>query len=354
MRTRVHVLLLAATVIFAACEIEHPVRGSDPHGPADQSLPSSLPAVLRESRPLAGTTFAIEVIGRDAAIVRRAMDAAFAEVARLENVVSEWRDDSEISAVNNTAGTGAVALSAELFGVINRAIWFAQLTGGAFDPSFAGCAQLWSIPKKRIPAQAELAHCRRLTGYQSMRLDTGTSSITFGKPGMRIGLGGIGKGYRVDRAAEILESFGLNSYVVNGGGDIRVSAGELHGPWAVEIAHPREPDRRLGKIQLRRGAIATSGDSSWYFDQGGVRYHHIFDPRTGEPARASVAVTVIAERAIDADALATGLFVLGPERSLVLLERLPGYEALLVREDLTTHQSPGFPLYLEAGEGEYQ
>ena len=111
----------------------------------------------------------------------------------------------------------------------------------------------------------------------------------------------------------------------------------------MEIDHPRAPGQRLGSISLDRGAIATSGDSSWYFDSAGVRYHHIFDPRTGEPARQSIAVTVIAERAIDADALATGLFVLGPEQGLALLGDMPGVEALLVSPDYSVYSTPGFP-----------
>jgi thiamine biosynthesis lipoprotein len=311
------------------------------------------PVVLHESRALAGTVFSIDTISMDAAIARQAIDNAFAEVARLESVVSEWQSDSEISIINTAPRQTAVSISPELYGVINRALWFAQLTEGAFDPSFAGCAQLWSIPQKRIPGTPELTECRQRTGYRNILLDVHSSTIKLGLPGMRIGLGGIGKGYRVDRAAEILEAHGINSYVVNGGGDIRVSAGDFHEPWSIDIAHPREPGQRLGSIMLSRGAIATSGDSSWFFDDGGIRYHHIFDPRTGEPARQSIAVTVIAERAIDADALATGLFVLGPERGLALLGDMPGYEALLVSPDNAIYNSPGFPPLTHSTAGDF-
>lgn len=331
-------VIAIAALLLAGCE---PLSHS-PVGLAAAGTQAA-PTVLHESRPLAGTTFTIEVITTDSDTARLAMDAAFAEVARLENVVSEWSSSSEISRINATPSQTPVRLSPELFGVIHRALWFAGQTGGAFDPSFAGCAQVWSIPEQRIPTALELADCKRMVGYESILLNSQSSTIKLDKPGMRIGLGGIGKGYRVDRAAEILEHHGITSYVVNGGGDIRLSAGEYHEPWLVEIDHPRAPGQRLGSINLHRGAIATSGDSSWYFDNAGVRYHHIFDPRTGEPARRSIAVTVIAERAIDADALATGLFVLGPEQGLALLGGMPGFEALLVSPDYSVYSTPGFP-----------
>lgn len=341
-------IVVATLLLGSGCE---PVRQSGT-GLATDTTPDSGPVVLRESRPLAGTTFTIEVITLDTPTARRAIEAAFAEVARLENVVSEWTASSEISHINATSGQTSITLSPELFGVINRALWFAGQTGGAFDPSFAGCAQVWSIPERRIPSTLELANCRHTVGYESILLDTRYSTIKLDKPGMRIGLGGIGKGYRVDRAAEILEDHGITSYVVNGGGDIRLAADEHAEPWRVEIDHPRAPGQRLGSISLRRGAIATSGDSSWYFDDAGIRYHHIFDPRTGQPARQSIAVTVIAERAIDADALATGLFVLGPEQGLALLGSMPGFEALLVSPDHSVYSTPGFPEISDRASGD--
>lgn len=339
MSHRCPLYLLAATLLCVACDNAQQL----PVGSLINTTASNEPTALHEERALAGTIFSIDVVSRDETRAQQAIEAAFAEVARLEMVVSEWQPDSEISSINAAPDGRPVQLTSELYGVINRALWFADLTGGAFDPSFAGCAKLWSIPKQHIPTAEEMAACRQRTGYESILLDVQTSTIMLGLPGMRIGLGGIGKGYRVDRASEILESFGVSSYVVNGGGDIRVSSSELHGPWSVEIAHPRDPDQRLGSVTLDRGAIATSGDSSWYFDKDGVRYSHIFDPRSGQPSRQSMAVTVIAERTIDADALATGLFVLGPEHSLALLGELPGYEALLVSPDNTIYKTPGFP-----------
>ena len=317
-------------LILAACN-------PDPVAVSNEAI------TIRQSAALAGTTFTIEVVSLDEETAQRAIRAAFREVARLESVVSEWQADSEISAINAAPPWQAVAVSAELIGVINRALWFAELTDGAFDPSFAGCASLWSIEQQRIPLAGDLVECKRHTGFRNIQVDAMNALVVLAAPGLRIGLGGIGKGYRVDRAAEVLEAHGLTSYSVNGGGDIRVSAGDLHGPWLIEIDHPRADGQSLGRLFLDRGAIATSGDWSWYFDKDGVRYHHIFDPKTGQPSQASVAVTVIAETATDADAMATGLFVMGPQRGLELLHANPGFEALVVGQDLQLYRSAGFP-----------
>jgi thiamine biosynthesis lipoprotein len=309
----------------------------------DAIPPDHQPVHIREERALAGTLFQIDILSADEAYGREAIQAAFEEVARAEAVLSEWDRSSEVSAVNLGAGTTAVRVSPELYGVLNRSLWFSEITEGAFDVTFAGCGRLWSIRERRIPDQDELSQCLRNVGFRKVVLDPSRSVVFLPSVGMRIGLGGIAKGYRVDRAAEILASRGISEYVVNGGGDIRVSGGRGEGPWEVTIAHPREPGGSLGQLKMSEGAIVTSGDSTWYFIKDGIRYHHILDPRTGHPARQSLAVTVIGDSAMDADALATGLFVMGPVRGLALVESLPGYEALIVDPDLGVHTSSGFP-----------
>ena len=180
-------------------------------------------------------------------------------------------------------------------------------------------------------------------GFQQVRLDERESSAFLPRPGMRIGLAGIAKGYGVDRAVELLLARGFGNVVVDGGGDLRAEGRDIDGPWAVNIAHPRRPGEIFQTIRVTRGAVVTSGDYLRYFERDGVRYHHIIDPATGRPASRSIAVTVVAGTATDADALATGLFVLGPEQGLALLGSLPGVEALYFAPDLTVLASPGFP-----------
>jgi thiamine biosynthesis lipoprotein len=298
---------------------------------------------LRGERPLMGTSFQVRVVTPDVTRGCAAIEAALDEVAREEALFSEYRPTSEIAAVNAAAGATPVEVDAEVFGVLQRSLWASRVTRGAFDMTFAGCGGLWSVREKRVPDEESLARCLPRVGFQKVRLDERASSAFLPDAGMRIGLGGIAKGYGVDRAVEVLLARGFTNVVVDGGGDLRVEGADVDGPWTINIAHPRRPDQIFETIHVARGAVVTSGDYLRFFERDGVRYHHIIDPATGRPAARSVAVTVIAPTATDADALATGLFVLGPERGLATVASLPGVEALYFAPDLSVHASPGFP-----------
>ena len=305
--------------------------------------PSGLAHHLRGERQLMGTSFQVRVVTADLAGGCAAIEAALDEVAREEALFSEYRPASEISAINRAAGGAPVQVDAEVFGVLQRSLWASRVTRGAFDITFAGCGGLWSVREQRVPGQELIAACMPKVGFQKVRLDERESSAFLPEPGMRIGLGGIAKGYGVDRAVEVLLARGFTNVVVDGGGDLRVEGEDIDGPWTVNIAHPRRPGQVFETIRVTRGAVVTSGDYLRYFERDGVRYHHIIDPATGWPASRSVAVTVVAPTATDADALATGLFVLGPEQGLAALASLPGVEALYFGPDLSVHASPGFP-----------
>jgi thiamine biosynthesis lipoprotein len=298
---------------------------------------------LRGERQLMGTAFQVRVVTPDIAAGCAAIEAAFVEVAREEALFSEYRPTSDVSAINREAGSAPVRVDAEVFGVMQRSLWASRVTGGAFDMTFAGCGGLWSVRERRVPDDESLAACMARVGYRKVRLDERESSAFLPEAGMRVGLGGIAKGYGVDRAVELLLARGFTNVVVDGGGDLRVEGADVDGPWTVNIAHPRRPGEVFETLRIARGAVVTSGDYLRFFERDGVRYHHIIDPSTGRPASRSVAVTVIAPTATDADALATGLFVLGPERGLAVLANLPGIEALYFAPDLSVHASPGFP-----------
>lgn len=312
-------------------------------GPADGQPAAEERRDFRARQMLMGTFFDIQVVAEGEARATAAMDEAFAEIARVEGLLSEWRETSEISEVNRNAGRRPVVVGPELYDVVERSVWASELTGGAFDVTFAACGGLWSFRDARVPGEGELAACLDLVDYRDLRLGRHASTIYLPREGMRIGIGGIGKGYGVDRAAELLEARGFSDYIVDGGGDVRLSGGNVHRPWRVGIAHPRRRGELYGRLTANHGAIVTSGDYEQHFEKDGVVYHHILDPATGQPARQSVAVTVIAPTALDADALATGLFVLGPSAGLALVERLDGVEALFFAPDLTVRRSSGFP-----------
>lgn len=318
-----------------------------PADDADQGARVAEPteSVVSE-RMMMGTLFQIRVVAGDKATADAAVEAAYDEIARVERLLSEWSDDSEISAVNAAAGREPVVVGSELFDVISRSIRLSELTDGAFDVTFAACGHLWAFGEDpRIPTPDEVAECLPAIGYDRIRLDPVASSIFLPDPAMRLGIAAIGKGYGVDRAVAVLEARGITDYIVEGGGDVRLAVHPGGRPWKVGIAHPRKHGELYATLQLGGGAVVTSGDYEQFFERDGVIYHHILDPRTGYPARESVAVTVVAPNATDADALATGLFVLGPEAGLRLVESLPEVEALFFGPDLAVTRSSGFPEY---------
>ena len=304
--------------------------------------------LITAERPLMGTRFRIDVIVSDEALGERAIAAAFSEIDRLEGALSNWNESSQISEVNRSAGAAPVVVGHELMTVLDRALAVSELTRGAFDITFASCDGLWSVRDRRVPTDEEITDCLPRIDYRRVSLDLQRPAVFIADAATRIGIAGLAKGYRIDRAAQVMERLGIVDYVVDGGGDMRVAAGAAGKPWTIMVAHPRF-DQPLGTVSLSTGAVATSGDYQWYFERDGVRYHHIIDPATGRPARRSTSVTVIAESALDADALATGLFVMGPDDGILLAERLAGVEALIIGPDLSVHATSGFPP-LVAGE----
>lgn len=338
--------LAGGAALWTACAAAPGQAGALPVPCLDETASAAAGSArrLHAAQTLMGTTFQIRAVTTNAARGCEAINAAFREVARQEMLFSEYRPDSDISAINRAAGGAPVSVHAEVFMLLQRARWASHATDGAFDVTAAACGRLWSVRERRVPDQTTLASCLALVDYRNLRLDPWRSTAWLPAEGMRVGLGGIAKGYGVDRAAEVLQAAGVTRFVVDGGGDLRVEGTDLEGAWLVQIAHPREAGGIVGAVRLTRGAVVTSGDYVRYFEMDGVRYHHLLDPATGQPARRSVAVTVIAPTATDADALATALFVLGPERGLPLVGRLPGVEALFFDNDLTMSASRGFPL----------
>lgn len=291
---------------------------------------------------LMGTSFRIQAVAPDRETGQAAVEAALDEVARVEELLSEWKASSEISAVNRAAGEAqAVPVGEELHEVVERALAISEWTSGAFDISYAACGHLWSFRNPRIPTDEEIEACLPRVGYRGVILEPGHIRLPDAR--MKIGISGIGKGYGVDRAADVLEERGIVDYTVDGGGDLRVRGKNGDRGWRIGMADPRSSGALAGTLELESGSVVTSGDYIAFFERDGRRYHHILDPTTGRPAERSIAVTVVAPTAMDADALATGLFVLGPERGIALVETLDGVEALITDPDQVRHASSGFP-----------
>lgn len=273
--------------------------------------------------------------GKSEPALRESMHRAVEEIRRVERVMTTWRDDSELSAVNRGAGT-AVPVGAETFDVVTRSLWAGKLSEGTFDITFHTMGGLWKFgdaadPVPRVPAAAEVARLRKLVDYRLVRLDPKARTIELPK-GRSIDLGGIAKGYAVARAADLLRKEGLTSFLVQAGGDLYGAGKKPDGSrWTSGIQDPRAADGVFfAVLELEDRAFSTAGDYARAYVSGGKRYHHIIDPRTGYPATESRSVTVWAPDAFVADAIDDGVFILGPKKGLELVESLQEIGAVIV------------------------
>jgi len=277
------------------------------------------------------TQVVIQVLADEEEEVRQAREAireAFREIDRIEELMSATDPASEIYRLNNS-GTQWVDLSSEVIYVLMKAQEYSALTDGSFDVTVKPLVDFWMEEVKlsgKLPTADRLSVFLELVNYPDLVIDEQRSRARFAREGMQVTLGGIAKGYAVDRACEILISRGIEDALVDVGGDIRVIGTT---PWRIGIADPRTPDGLLGVIELVNRSVATSGDYQRYLLIGAERVHHIISPKTGEPAGESISVTIIAEDSLTADALSTGVFVMGPERGKVLLDTI-GVPGLMI------------------------
>lgn len=296
------------------------------------------------SRYLMGTEVEIKARGREPAATQAAINAAFDEIARLEALMTTWRDDSEVSRVNAMAGRSPVRVSPEVADVVERALGVSRLTGGAFDITVEPLIRLWRIDAEgeaRVPSRKDVAEALRHVGYRHVKLDRGAGTIFLDEAGVQIGLGGVAKGYAVERAAGVLRRRGVRSAMVNAGGDIALLGADGDRPWRIGVRDPRDPAGTMGWMDLENVTVHTSGDYERFVMIGGKRYHHILSPFTGYPARRARAVTVLSRDGTVGDALSTGVFVLGHQEGLKLIESLDGVEALVVDPGGKLHFSGG-------------
>lgn len=271
-------------------------------------------------------------------------ESVFDEMLRLEEFLSRSHEGSDIDQINLRAGREPVLVNPETVAVVAAALDCASLSGGAFDPTVAPLLDRWGFLGQdfRVPAPEELEAVLPLVDYTRVKLDQPCAKIFLPLEGMSLDLGGIAKGYIVDRGMALLQGAGIKHAFLNAGGDIALLGGKPDGtPWRVGVLHPRNPETCLAIISLEDGAVVTSGDYQRSFTAGGRHYHHILDPRNGYPAAELASVTVLAGTVTQADALSTAIFVLGPEEGLALVEKLAGVEALLITVGLEIITSTG-------------
>jgi len=252
---------------------------------------------------------------------------------RVDESMSTYKSTSEVSMVNARAAQGPVKISAELFDLLNTALDYSRVTDGAFDITYASVGYLYNFRKHIHPNEKEIEAALPGVNYRHVVLDPKEHTVRFTQPGVRIDLGGIGKGHSVDRGIALLQGRGIAHALVTAGGDSRIIGDRFGKPWVVGIRHPDRKDEVIARIPLEDAAISTSGDYERYFDEDGVRYHHIIDPGTGHSASKVRSATIIGPTATRTDGLSKTAFVLGPERALEIYNRLDDIDAILVTPD---------------------
>lgn len=297
--------------------------------------------LIKQTRMIMGTFAEVSIYSNDEKTAGNAIEEALNEMERMDRIMSNYKNDSELSKVNKKAAKSPVPCNAELLDVIEQSQYYSELSGGAFDITVSPIVALWGFfsEKGHVPPDKEIERLLPAVSYKNIVIDRGNNPK---KPGTvflknmktQIDLGAIGKGYAVDKALEIIRKCGINNGCINLGGNIYV-LGTPPGKnaWKIGVQHPRNVNEILGYLELKNEATATSGDYERFFEFNGKRYSHILNPQTGRPVSGTIATTIVAPTGTEVDALSTSVFVLGHEKGLELVKRIPNVDAMIAYKD---------------------
>lgn len=277
-----------------------------------------------------GTEVSVELWHEDAAQGLAAARAVMAEYHRINQLMSTYLATSEISALNREAAATPFVVGQELFDLIARSLDLGRLSEGCFDITYDSVGFLYDLRAGVVPTDTARSSTLPLINYRAVELDHAAHSIRFQHSGMRINLGGIAKGYAVERGAAIVREHGVRHALLNAGGDSRVVGDRRGQPWIIGVRNPRARDAVVARLPIVDEAISTAGDYERFFDRDGVRYHHILNPSTGLPSTGVHSVTVIGPDGTMTDGLDTAIFVMGVRKGMALIAALPDYEAIIV------------------------
>ena len=299
--------------------------------------------LVKRSRMLMGTLVFVTVVAKDSKTAHRAATAGLDEIRRLEELLSPWIASSDISKINNSAGFRSVQVNPETYELLRRSLDVAKVTEGGFNIAIGPAIEQWGFPEHpRLANRDKLEAVRPLIDLRNLKLQKSPLAVYLRKEDMQIDIGGIGKGFAADKAVDVMQRVGATAGVVALSGDIKTFGVMPDGEQFVfGIQHPRHQEQLLGKIQLQNEAVSTAGDYQQFFVDEGVRYHHILNPKTLFPARGCQSVTVIAKEGVWADGLDTGIFVMGVEEGMRVIESLVGVEGIIVGKDAAVHVSSG-------------
>jgi thiamine biosynthesis lipoprotein len=288
-----------------------------------------------------GTRVAVQLWSTDPELAVRAIDAVMDDMRRTDELMSTYKPESQLSQVNAHAFERPVKVDPDIIDVVAKALEYSRLSDGAFDITYASVGYLYDYRAHVHPSQAQIDAALPSVDYRQLKVDRKSNTIRFLKKGMRIDLGGIAKGWAVDRGVEILRGLGIEHAMVNAGGDTRLLGDRLGKPWIVGIRDPRKDHAMVTRIPLQDEAISTSGDYERFFEEDGVRYHHILVPGTGKSPGLVRSVTVIGPTATHTDGLTKPIFILGVERGMEFVRRVKDVEAVIVDNEGRIYYSPG-------------
>ena len=298
--------------------------------------------VTRITDGIMGTRITVEIWVEDPAAADAANEAVLAAMRHVDETMSTYKPTSEVSQVNDKAADGPMHISKELYDLLSTAKDYSRLTDGAFDITYASVGYLYDFRKRRRPDEKQIERALPAVNYEHILLDPAAQTVRFSQKGVRIDLGGIAKGYAVDLGIAALQARGITHAYVSAGGDSRIIGDRFGKPWLVGIRDPRKgPDSVIARIPLVDAAMSTSGDYERFFDEDGVRYHHIIDPHTGHSASKVRSATIIAATAMRTDGLSKTAFVLGPEKAMEIYDRIEDIDAIIVKLDGTVVYSKG-------------
>ena len=289
-----------------------------------------------------GTVVEVTLVGENEEEAKKGGLQAFQEIKRIEGLMSQWIESSDISQINRSAGKGWRKISPETMEVIKTAQKISGLSEGRFDVTVGPLVELWRRAREKgiPPSNQEVKRILRLVNFKDLLVDS-EKGVYLRKEEMSLDLGGIAKGYAVDKAFELLRHLGYKNLIINAGGDLRAGGSKFDRPWTIGIRHPRESQKIMMKVPILDEAIATSGDYEKFFIHQGKRYHHILNPYDGFPTDGCQSVTIIGKDGMTTDGFATAVFVLGPEKGYALCQKLERVECLIVDKEGNRILSPG-------------
>ncbi|MDI5898443.1 FAD:protein FMN transferase [Flavobacterium yafengii] len=301
--------------------------------------------VRKRTTLLMGGRFDITIVAKDSLLAEQNIDAVIAEITRIENLISDWKPDSQISEVNQNAGIRPVKVDREVFELTQRAIRFSEVTNGGFDISFAAMDKIWKFDGSMtaMPSAEAIRKSVEKVGYKNIILDSVQSTIFLKLKGMKIGFGALGEGHATDKCRDMMLTKGIKAGIINGSGDMSTWGKQPNGnPWNIGITNPFYPEKLLAVVPLEQDAVTTSGSYEKFVVFDGKRYSHIINPATGYPATGLCSVTVFGPNAETANGLSTSLMVLGKKAGLLLLNKYPDYSCVMITDDGKVVKSKNF------------